>query len=204
MPFKLPMRTRIAMISIAVLMALAIAVVWMFPRTRAAEAPATAGSPADPADVQKAAAVSSGSTVRGTATAGRGDKPSSACLECQKRECWNLVDGCTTIDGNAAGGPATGTPRKELCEKMLECARRTGCDSSVSIFCYCGSTDLGSCLAGKGTGVCKQAIEAAAESVEPDAVFKHLKDKTFASGVVEPLLTCETRGCREECVPYFR
>ncbi len=87
---------------------------------------------------------------------------------------------------------------------MLECARTTGCDSPVPIGCYCGKTDLGSCLAGKASGACRQAFESAAESTEPETVFKRLKDKAFASGVVEPLLTCETRGCTDACVPYYR
>jgi hypothetical protein len=188
------MSTRVIMISIALVTAMAIAVVWTFPRTRAS-IPAPSSSSGEPA------ARAASSAPRRT---GKGDKPSPACLECQKRECSDVVDGCHAMEGTAAAGPAAGKPRKELCEKMLDCARQTGCDSYVSLRCYCGDTDLNSCLEGKGKGECRQAVEAAAETEEPGAVFKHLKDKTFASGVVEPLLTCETRACKVECVPYYQ
>jgi hypothetical protein len=188
------MSTRIVIISIAIVTALAISLVWTFPRTRLSSPAAATSSSSEPAAPRASA----------KPRTGPGDKPSPACLECQKKECWNLIDGCNTIEGTAEAGPGSGKPRKELCEKMLDCARRTGCDSNVSIFCYCGDIDLMSCLGGKGKGVCRQAVEAAAETEDPGAVFKHLKDKTFASGVVEPLLTCETRGCREDCVPYYR
>ncbi len=193
------MRTRVTMLSIPAVMILAIALVWMLPRTQRVQSP-NDSTPPSPGKTGP-----SDSEPRGLGPPrGKGDKPSPQCLECQKRECWNLVDGCSALDGNATAGPSVGKPRRATCEEMLDCARRTGCDSNVSYFCYCGATDLGSCIAGKGTGVCKQAFEAAAESTDPGIVFQHLKDKAYASGVVEPLLTCETRGCKEECIPYYR
>jgi hypothetical protein len=188
------MRARLPVIVIALLMCVAIAVVWMFPRSRGA---ARSNAGAATAYVPGGTSSTGGSAVAGGA---RG----AGCAECQKRECWNLIDGCSTLQGNATEGAAQGTPKSALCDKMLECARRTTCDVPVSIQCYCGQTDLGSCLAGKATGACRAAVEAAAETTDPGTVFKRLKDKTYASGVAEPLLTCETRGCKDECVPYYR
>ncbi len=195
------MQTRITLIATAVVAALAIALIWKFPRsarsteaTNASTASSAGGSVANrPTSVQVA--------PKNPAAGGR---PSPACLECQKRECWNLIDGCHSLSGNASEGPAAGKPRQQLCEQMLECARGTGCDTPVSIGCYCGKTDLGACLAGNGNGACRHAFEAAAETTDAAAVFQRLKDKRYASGVVEPLLTCETRGCPDDCVPYSR
>jgi hypothetical protein len=191
------MRTRIKLLAILVAAVGAIAVVWKFPRTSRAAASSTVAPSERVSDTKPKAKPAAKNPAEG-------GKPSTACLECQKRECWNLIDGCSTLSGDAASGPSAGVPRKQLCEQMLECARSTGCDSPVSIGCYCGQTDVGSCLAGNAKGACRQAFEAAAESTDPSVVLKHLKDKSFASGVVEPLLTCETRGCPDDCVPYYR
>jgi hypothetical protein len=188
------------MIGIAVLAVTAIVLVWKFPRS-----PQTAATPSASNVPARAAAGDGGRASKpAPKSPASGGLPSPACLECQKRECWNLIDGCGSLSGNAADGPAAGTPRKQLCEQMLECARSTGCDWPVSIGCYCGQTDIGACLAGKGKGACRQAVEAAAETTESGTVFQRLKDKAYASGVVEPLLTCETRGCSDDCVPYYR
>jgi hypothetical protein len=200
------MRTRITLLTIFVVAIAAIALIWRFPRS--------SGAATESASVAVSPGPSSAGSVGDVRRADRGKpplkspasggKPSPGCVDCVKRECWNLIDGCSTLNGDATEGPAAGKPRKQLCEQMLECARSTGCDSPTSYGCYCGSADLSACLAGQGKGVCRATVEAAAESTDAGAVFKRLKDKAYASGVVEPLLTCETRGCPDDCVPYYR
>jgi hypothetical protein len=192
------MRTRITLLAIFVAAVVAIALIWRLPRSPGAPS----GSGTAPASSTTQSGGDQGKPPAKSPAAG--GKPSPACLDCQRRECWNLIDGCTTLKGDATEGPRAGTPRKELCEQMLACARSTGCDTPTSYGCYCGQTDLGACLDGKGKGICRAAVEAAAEATDAGTVFKRLKDKAFASGVVEPLLTCETRGCPNDCVPYYR
>src|SRR6266550_2678240 len=103
------MRTRITMLAIFVVAIGAIALIWRFPRSSGAStevgattASSASGSVGDghPAGKDKPLAKSPAS----------GGKPSPGCLDCQKRECWNLIDGCSTLAGNAAEGPAAGTP----------------------------------------------------------------------------------------------
>jgi hypothetical protein len=200
------MRTRITLLAIFVVAIVAVALIWRFPRSSRA-------TPESEPVAASSGAAASGSIGDGRRTdrgkpplksPANGGKPSPACLDCVKRECWNLIDGCSGLKGDATEGPAAGKPRKQLCEQMLECARSTACDAPTTYGCYCGQTDLGGCLEGKGKGVCRAVVEAAAESTDAGTVFKRLKDKAYASGVVEPLLTCETRGCPDDCVPYYR
>src|SRR5690349_4493905 len=111
------MRTRITMIAILVAAIGAIVVVWKIPRSSR-----TASATALPEASSSGPITQEHPKAKPAAKSpAEGGKPSPACFECQKRECWNLIDGCSTLSGNAAGGPKAGTPRKKLCEQMLEC-----------------------------------------------------------------------------------
>src|SRR5215470_16534312 len=105
------MRKPLLLTSIALLTLLAVLLVWRAPRVPGAEATPSGSTPAH---AESTAAVPPSEVPRGRAVRRDDGKPLAACLECQKRECSNLLSECGGMTGNATEGPATGTPKSQL------------------------------------------------------------------------------------------
>src|SRR5260370_14406984 len=146
------MRTRITCLTIFVVAIAAIALIWRFPRS--------SGAATESGSVATSTGSDGGGSVADVRRADRGKpalkspasggKPSPGCFDCVKRECWNLIDGCNTLNCDSTEGPAAGKPRKQLCEQMLECARRTACDPPTSHGCFWRSAGHEACAPGLG------------------------------------------------------
>ena len=86
---------------------------------------------------------------------------------------------CSTVSGNATGGPRAGTARYTLCNDALECFRRTDCAVNDPTSCYCGTVDSLSCAglpAGGGQGACAREIEATMELTLPRDIVTRLSE----------------------------
>lgn len=171
------MRTRFVMISIAVVTFLVLVFVWRSPRVR--HETETASAPAG-----------SGPTAH---------EKSASCQECTASKCSEVLTPCSTVEGNASEGPAASMPRKQLCERMLECTQKTSCAAGVVSACYCGKANLADCRAGNGNGACKNAFEEAFEATDPATVMKRIDSLALGGGAAARLLVCTRDFCLREC-----
>ena len=119
------------------------------------------------------------------------------CRECEGRECKSIrqVEG---MDGNAAAGPGKDRPLKDLCQSAVSCMRRTKCTKDGdTMLCYCGTKDVGDCLAGSGDGACRAELEAAAETVRPRCRWASGSEREFyASYYATQLMGCDEAFCK--------
>lgn len=157
-----------------------------------------------------------------TGTDAGGGSASAACVKCEASECRasdlfaELADVdfsklCETFgDATATGGDQVGELRKTLCEKYLECARRTGCADGLqaaysdneSFSCFCGSLSVSDCQMKKASeldGPC--AIEAAGafETSEAQFMLERAISTEFAGGMATWTLRCDLHVCADEC-----
>lgn len=145
----------------------------------------------------------------------------SACETCEKNECVNYdpdfenyYEMCYSMPGRAAGGPATGVPRDELCAAVLDCVRATNCGRRNGEFgidfvtCYCqfevGRQDQcndpnfvrGPCY--------KEFQEASEQEGIGSTLFGLLSAFGRAVGPAYRLLSsCDKYVCRDECLPEY-
>jgi cysteine-rich repeat protein len=124
----------------------------------------------------------------------------NACKTCEQAQCPALVTQCENATGNAAAGPATGTPRKQLCLELLDCVRTSKCAAGQVEDCFCGpGVDPIACITGGATGVCKAKFEAAAETTNGVTVSERFADPNFAVGNAVRLLQCDKEFCSATC-----
>lgn len=149
-----------------------------------------------------------------------GDGCSSYCTQgcetCLANECGTPIEGveppttwpnaCSLVPGVADDGPAQGTSRAELCERVVACVRRQRCwsgDEGQAPFldCYCGSSSRSECLGGEANGPCKEEVEWAAESIDPATVAGRGNNTAFAIGAAHLILVnCDVPLCPDECL----
>lgn len=115
---------------------------------------------------------------------------------------------CKPFDPNittAAQGPAMGTPKAELCQAALTCARSsprmcaTGGDLGR---CYCGTLSDAECIGGQKIpdGDCKSPLEDAAETTDPISVGGVAGNPCGAYGAAQDVIEyCDLRCCPAEC-----
>ena len=151
---------------------------------------------------------SGGNAGAGGGPSGSGGAPATymMCHACELTQCTDLVGPCDPDTTPAADGPKKGTPRNQLCQAMLACARRTKCASSDKPQlngdaqpCYCGTVSDISCLTGNANGPCKAEAEAAAESTNPMMVAYRFTDPSVAWGLSASLLYCDYTSCESTC-----
>jgi len=171
------MRTRLVMISIGVFTLLALALVWRSPRVR---------------HPNETGAAPEGSNVPAP-------EKSVSCQECTQNRCSELLTPCDAVDGNAGEGPAAGAPRKQLCERMLDCTKKTNCAVGVMTGCYCGKANLAECRGGGGNGACRSAFEEAFEATDPATVMTRIDSLALGGGAAGRLLVCARDFCLPEC-----
>ena len=109
------------------------------------------------------------------------------CAQCNCQKCQKEVLQCY------AASSATETKQ---CVDVARCGLENGCSSTN---CYCGSSDLASCLLGTGNGKCMSVIEAAAGSILPATIVVRSSDANYPLGRANLLATCAKNNCEAEC-----
>lgn len=98
-----------------------------------------------------------------------------------------------------------GTPKAELCQAALECARAspTMCAAGGDInVCYCGTVDFATCVGGqvKPNGDCRSVLEDAAETTDPLTLGGVAGDVCGAYGAAAYVIGyCDFDCCAVEC-----
>jgi len=127
---------------------------------------------------------------------------SAACLACdQATDCVDFVD-CFQLSGNAAAGsPAAGTPKANLCNEVLDCVRDSGCAAGGNgiIKCYCGTANVTDCQNGLANGACKVELERGLETVTFGQISQRLKSPQFGGGIAMARVDCEQQVCGAAC-----
>lgn len=137
----------------------------------------------------------------------------TSCDLCGAASCSAQLDGCFALEGEAEAGPAAGTARSTLCDRLLTCVRETGCDLATretlgvsGAFmenCFCG-TSGDHCFDGlaEPNGSCANEVGAALETTSAgellarfDGDLEHYP--VFAA--VRSLLGCEDASCSTDC-----
>jgi hypothetical protein len=129
----------------------------------------------------------------------------AVCAACEMQQCRN-VDGndwygfCFLTMDPITVGPGAGSTFNDLCLKVLQCARKTGCAASDPEACYCGQGVSDVVCLGNPAGPCRAEFEAAAESSHVSDVIDRLSDPSFPVGAAFNLLRyCEVPICGASC-----
>jgi hypothetical protein len=123
----------------------------------------------------------------------------AACASCEaSSECAELMDP-GILSGSAVEGPASGTPRRELYFKTLDCVRDTGCAVGNVLDCYCGTMSSAQCDAGNGNGACRAIIEQGLETTNPTEVSNRLSNVTLGGGLALARIACDKNNCVSAC-----
>jgi hypothetical protein len=110
------------------------------------------------------------------------------------------VTACDEIPNDpAASGPAVGTPRQDLCYRVLHCVRDTNCGKTDPIECYCGAGVAVTACLGTSSGVCKAEIQAGLESTVNTDVLGIYLDSTLGGGISLARATCDQVNCNSTC-----
>ena len=112
----------------------------------------------------------------------------AACAACQATSCADR-GGCDGLEGL----------RRSACEALLVCATLSKCAAGGVEACYCGTADPFGCLVGNANGICRAAVELAAESVVPTTVAERFLDPGFPSGRANDRLACTQEFCADVC-----
>jgi len=127
---------------------------------------------------------------------------SAACLSCDNQtDCADFVN-CSQLSTNAAAGsPAAGVPKANLCNEVLDCVRDSGCAASGNaiIKCYCGTASVSDCQNGLANGACKTEIERGLETTTFNLISQRLKSLSYGGGVALARIDCEQQVCITEC-----
>ena len=158
-----------------------------------------------------------GGTTGGTG--GTGGTGMDACVPTVDDDCracvitnsggTQVVDGCESLTGVAAGGPAAGVSLQQLCRETVACLHQSNCHAGALTDCYCGTgaPDLGTCntTTTAANGVCKTQFDRSLE-VPPGSAgvvaLDRITDIAWAGGVAGQLGTYENTACPLECLPY--
>jgi cysteine-rich repeat protein len=137
----------------------------------------------------------------------------SSCDLCAASTCAPELEGCFALEGEAEEGPAAGTARSTLCDRLLTCVRRTGCDLAMretlgvsGAFmenCFCG-TSGDHCFDGEAepNGSCADEVTAALETASPGKLLARFDGNIELYPVFEAardLLACEDTSCSAAC-----
>jgi hypothetical protein len=121
------------------------------------------------------------------------------CAMCETNsECEELMDP-GILSGNAVEGPATGTSRRALYFKTLDCVRDTACAVVNVLDCYCGTVSSAQCDAGSGNGLCKAVIEQGVETTNPTEISNRLSNVTLGGGLALARVACDKNNCVTQC-----
>jgi predicted small lipoprotein YifL len=122
-----------------------------------------------------------------------------ACAMCETNsECAELMNP-GILSGNAVEGPATGTSRRALYFKTLDCVRDTACAVVNVLDCYCGTVSAAQCDAGSGNGLCKAVIEQGVETTNPTEISNRLSNVTLGGGLALARVACDKNNCVAQC-----
>jgi hypothetical protein len=110
-------------------------------------------------------------------------------------------------DGKATAGPKAGAQKKDLCEDVLACARKTNCavapDGSFDIVrCVCGDVSFDDCAAMQmmmPSGACYTEIAAGAETTMLADIGLRQIDPDFGTGAAFQLIQCDKKVCAKSC-----
>jgi len=112
---------------------------------------------------------------------------SGACIDCMCEDaCRADLDLCYNATDRAAGGPAAGELKSELCADVVDCARDSGCSG----------TD---CYGILSAGPCRGVIQAAAESTGLTTVLARQSDLSYALGRANQVGVCSSDFCSAAC-----
>jgi hypothetical protein len=145
---------------------------------------------------------------------------SPSCLDCAAAYCGTYIEGCSTLGGRAAKGPAAGELKSELCEETLACVLSTHCvaclDPSTGCSpvaklgdCYCRWQDPIVKAAGAFcqppqppfAGPCKSIFEKSLETTDPFAILAASSDFTSGGGWALQIMQCLVDNRCDSCFP---
>jgi hypothetical protein len=149
-----------------------------------------------------------GGTSGGTGGTSGGD----ACLTCELAD-HDGSTGCPdayalgdTLAGNAAAGPAQGTPKSQLFHAIIDCFHSTHCATNATSDCLCGiGANASTCFQAASvdalSGPCKNEIAAGAETTIPSDINSRFYNDTLAIGAATGLSeNCDQFVCVDECL----
>jgi hypothetical protein len=155
---------------------------------------------------------SGGSSGSGGSAGSGGSGGSVTLIKCDacEEQCSNWMglglgtDNCLNGPGVAQGGPAESFPLSLLCAELLDCMLRSGCHYGPSglseVDCYCGTAG-DQCQSGAANGVCREAVEAAAESTDFGDIGARFGSPDYALGRAVIVVQCYDAECPAECMP---
>jgi Dictyostelium (slime mold) repeat len=112
---------------------------------------------------------------------------SNPCDDCVRDNCPTDIAGCSELTGQD----------KLDCEAVVSCATTTGCAATGDgQSCYCGTAEIGPCLApGGANGQCKAQIEVAGKTTDPQLLGERFTDPAFPLGRALNLFGCRAAFC---------
>jgi cysteine-rich repeat protein len=115
-----------------------------------------------------------------------------SCFTCQSGpvgQCEAEVDACAGAPGKAESGPGEGRSRAELCLELFNCVHESTLEA-------CTSEDPFGCLGTQETaGRCRDAMLAAAETLDADLALERVFDPEFVSGAAFEMAICTAGEC---------
>lgn len=152
-------------------------------------------------------------------------RQSPSCLDCAMAGCATYVEGCATLGGQAAEGPAKGTDKSELCTETLACVLSSSCaspcfDSTPGAGCAPFLT-TGTCYCAPGfddpliralpeycdpptgsfTGSCARTFQRSFETTSTSVLLSRMTDASRAGGWAMQILQCLADNHCVSCFP---
>jgi hypothetical protein len=120
-----------------------------------------------------------------------------ACITCENSMGNCPMTSCDLVPGNASAGPATGIPRAQLCNEVLDCVRDSECAAggNLPIKCYCGTANPTQCSAGQGNGACKAVLERGLETTDFNTIASRIGNISFGGGKAMDRINCDQTFC---------
>lgn len=132
-----------------------------------------------------------------------------AACESEPNNCPHDATGCDS--GACALQPFCSDYRSEeersVCTNVQRCVRQTNCAATGLVSCYCGNTDLNSCMGSfeGAVGPCKSSIVAGfPQGTMPAEILSRLTDVSVPAGGAMLLDQCDHDLCAAQCVPYCK
>ena len=127
---------------------------------------------------------------------------SPECRACAVANCLNYVNGCSTVTGEADGGPEAGTRNSALCLDALTCVVESGCAQQNASTCYCGTKSPDDCIdRPRADGECKGVLEASFGTTEAGEIVSSFYLPSTGGGWATLVVQCLKDNRCASCFP---